>query len=392
LVDIGLSSQTTGHITICNQSRAHFKDATGQVLRLDRNSLQESWCSPTRQEIRASMLSGEQHANCRDCWDEELAGRLSMRQMVNKKFANVTVDVDQPRAFMLKPGNACNLSCRHCHPSISSKWYRDHYQASIKPKSDISFVDYIRTYDSIRDSFAADSTNFWPALQQWNKNIIYYDLYGGEPLLNSPLLDLLRQSYLTGVSKNQQIHINTNGTIWHDDFNEVFGSFQKVDVGISIDGIQEKFEYMRHPAKWNLLLENLKKYQELSLKCSGIELTVCITVSLLNVYYLPEFVNFFHQLGITCGINIVHRPDYLNMRIAPSAVKQKIIDKLENSQYILKEFKEHISSTINFLSLGHNNSQQLMQEFWEFTNKYDSLRKESYADVFPEFYEILTNE
>jgi hypothetical protein len=31
-----------------------------------------------------------------------------------------------------------------------------------------------------------------------------------------------------------------------------------------------------------------------------------------------------------------------------------------------------------------------MQEFWEYTNKYDCLRNESYADTFPEFYKILT--
>ena len=392
LVDIGLASQTNGNTTVCNQGRTELRDANGRVLRLDRNSLHESWCSPTRQEIRDSMLSGEQHVNCRDCWDEEHAGRASMRQMSNEKFANVTIDTTQPRVFMFKPGNVCNLSCRHCNPFVSSKWYRDHYQATVKPKNNISFVNYVRTYDSIRDSFAAENTNLWPVLKQWNKNIIYYDLYGAEPLLIEPLLDTLRDSYLTGASKNQQIHINTNGTIWHDDFNEVFGSFKRVELGISIDGIEEKFEYMRYPAKWDLLLENLKKYQTLSLKYPSIELSVCITVSLLNIYYLPEFLKFFHEIGISCGTNFVHRPDYLNMRIAPNTVKQKIIDKLENSHYFVDGWKEKMSAVSNFIKLDHEDSQQLMQEFWEYTNKYDTLRKESYADVFPEFYEILTNE
>jgi len=163
-------------------------------------------------------------------------------------------------------------------------------------------------------------------------------------------------------------------------------------LGISIDGIEEKFEYMRYPAKWDLLLENLKKYQTLSLKYPSIELSVCITASLLNVYYLPEFVNFFLQLGFSCGVNLVHRPDYLNMRIAPITVKQKIIDKLENSHYFVDGWKEKMSAIANFIKLDHEDSPQLIQEFWEYTNKYDVLRKESYADTFPEFYEILTNE
>jgi len=338
------------------------------------------------------MLSGEQHTNCKDCWDEELAGRISLRHLSNKKFSDITVDPNQPRVFMFKPGNVCNLSCRHCNPFVSSKWYRDHYQATVKPKNIMSFVEYVRTYDSIRDSFAAENTNLWPVLKQWNKNIIFYHLYGAEPLLIEPLLETLRESYLTGASKNQEIHINTNGTVWHDDFNEIFGSFKHIELGISIDGIEEKFEYMRYPAKWELILENLKKYQMLSLKYPSIELLVCITASLLNVYYLPEFVNFFSRLGIGCGINLVHRPNYLNMRIAPYPIKQKIIDKLENSDYLVSEWKEKITAIINFLKLDHEDPQQLMQEFWEYTNKYDVLRKESYADTFPEFYEILTHE
>jgi sulfatase maturation enzyme AslB (radical SAM superfamily) len=273
---------------------------------------------------------------------------------------------------------------------VSSKWYRDHYLATVKPTSNISFPEYVRNYDYVRDSFAEENTNLWPTLKEWGKKMVYYDLYGAEPLLIAPLLEMLRHNHDIGVSKNQQIHINTNGTVWHDDFNELFGSFQRVEIGISIDGIEEKFEYMRYPAKWDLILENLKKYQELSLKYPNIEISVCITVSLLNVYYVAEFMNFFHQSGIDCSVNIVNSPSYLDMRIVTTEVKKKIIDKLSSSSYPSVLLTQNANSIINFLKLEHHQSQQLMQEFWEYTNKYDDLRNESYAHTFPEFYKILT--
>jgi len=393
LADIGLATQTNGNMTICNQSRTEFRDSHGNVLRLDTNSLEEGWNSPTRQEIRQALLDGVKHPNCRDCWDEEAAGRTSIRLQAQERFSTVKANPDQPRVFMFKPGNVCNLSCRHCNPYVSSKWYRDHYQVEVKPKTSISFVDYVHQYDSIRDSFAADNQRLWPVLSQWNDQIVFYDLYGAEPLLIEPLLEQLRASVRLGASQNQTIHINTNGTIWHDDFAELFGSFQRVELGVSIDATHEQFDYMRYPAQWNHVLDNLIKYQEVEqANPSRFHLEACITISLLNVYYVKEYVKFFHDMGIHCGINIVHRPDYLNLRIATPSVKKAIVDHLKEQPFRSAAWNEKIDNVINFINLEYPNSEQLMQQFWDFTNKYDELRGQRYADTFPEFYKVLINE
>lgn len=393
LADLGLATQTNGNMTICNQSRTEFRDKNGSVLRLDKNSLLEGWNSPTRQEIRQALLNGIPHDNCRECWAEEAAGRTSIRMQAQERFNLVEPLESQPRVFMFKPGNLCNLSCRHCNPYVSSKWYRDHYQVEIKPKSNISFVDYAHQYDSIRDSFAEGNSNLWPVLEQWNDCIIFYDLYGAEPLLIEPLLDQLRDSVRSGASQRQTIHINTNGTIWHDDFAELFSSFQRIELGVSIDGIEQQFDYMRYPAQWNRVLDNLKKYQQIEkLHPERIHLEACITISLLNVYYVKEYVKFFHSMGIHCGINLVHQPDYLNLRIASPKVKQAIIEHLNSQPFSSRAWNEKIQNIINFINLDFPNSEKLMQQFWEFTNKYDELRSQRYAEIFPEFYKVLINE
>lgn len=391
LADIGLGTQTNGNATICNQSRTAFRDIDGNTIRLDTHSLEQAWNSPTRKEIASALANGQRHENCYDCWFEEDAGRASMRQLSNEKFSEVTA-LDQPRVFMFKPGNACNLSCRHCNPFVSSKWYRDHYQVMVKPNSAVSFNEYVRSFDSIKQSFAKDNVNLWPILQKWSKDLVFIDLYGAEPLLIDPLLQTLRHSYNQGYSKNQTIHINTNGTIWHDDFNEVFSSYEKIELGISIDGIAEQFEYMRYPAKWSLVLSNIEKYRQLAKTYKNIEVSICITVSLLNIYYLPEYVNFFHSMGLDCGVNILHRPEYLNVRIAPPGVKQKIVDKMESAQFYIDGWDTKIADVTNFVLLPLENSTDHYNEFWNFTDRFDKLRNQSFAQTFSEFYDILKNE
>jgi sulfatase maturation enzyme AslB (radical SAM superfamily) len=390
LADIGLATQTNGNTTICNQSRTEFKSISGEVLRLDKHSLHDSWNSPTRQEIKQALANNVQHPNCQVCWDEESAGRKSKRLQDNERFAGISALPDRPRAFMFKPGNVCNLGCRHCNPFVSSKWYRDHYQVEVKPNSNISFVDYAHRYDSIRDSYNPDNTNLWPVLNEWNRDIVFYDLYGAEPLLIEPLLETLRTSVKTGAAANQSIHINTNGTIWHNDFAELFSSFKCVELGVSIDAIGEQFEYMRYPAKWDLVLDNLMKYKQLELAYPDrIFISVCITISLLNVYYVKEYVQFFEKDNIMCGINVVHRPDYLNMRIASPAIKEKIIEHLTAVPVEFSGWNDRINPIINLLKLDYNNNNNLMEEFWKFTNKYDEVRNQSYANTFPEFHKVL---
>jgi MoaA/NifB/PqqE/SkfB family radical SAM enzyme len=386
LTDIGLATQTNGEISICNQSRTTFK-LDNNTLRLNTHTLDLGWTSPTRQEIKDSLANGIRHKNCQDCWDEEDAGRPSLRILSNKKFKDVLPNPDQPRVFMIKPGNTCNLSCRHCNPYVSTGWYKDHYQTVVKPNSDVSFIEYLRTYSYIKDSY--ESTNpLWNTLKKWNHNIVYYDLYGAEPLLIAPLLELLRESASSGIAKEQSVHVNTNGTIWHDDFNQIFSSFKYVDIGISIDAFGPQAEYMRYPASWEHLLDNLEKYKNLSKTHSGIDVSVCVTLSLLNIYYLPEYIQGFHSMGVTVGLNVVHRPDYLNMRIAPHNVKKIIADKLTKTKYP-KGWDTKVNELVNFLMLDYENSDELLQEFWNYTNSYDLSRNQKYKEIFPEFYKIL---
>src|ERR1019366_1900695 len=86
---------------------------------------------------------------------------------------------------------------------------------------------------------------------------------GGEPFMqpeHDKILDIIDSSS-KDVSK-LNIKYNTNGTIYNEKYINVWDKLNSVTLNMSIDDIGERFEYQRYPAKWNIVVENLRKYKE----------------------------------------------------------------------------------------------------------------------------------
>lgn len=375
LAHMGLSFHNGGHVSLCNGSKTMFANAAGETITLDKDSLQDAWDSPTRLEIQKDLDAGIQHSNCVDCWNIESAGFTSPREIHNDNLKQVTALASQPRAVFLKPGNLCNLACRHCDPRVSTGWYRDYYRAEVAPL--ISYNQWLKTFDVTRRSYATDNDNTWGTLEGWLPELVYFDLYGAEPLLIDPLYQLLKKSSDAGYSGNQSIHINTNGTVWADEFYTVFQKFKNVLLDVSVDGINDQFDYMRYPAKWDAVLDNIKKYKSIP----NINLSITITVSIYNIWYINQIVEYFNKLNINSSINILHNPEHFCIKNLPDDIKNTISTHLAAT-------KQHhlIENIINFMNEPGTN---LVAQFFDFTNTYDQLRNQQFQNTFPEMYNLI---
>lgn len=380
LADIGLSTQNQGGISICNQSREYFMDTDDQLISLNTHKIEDAWNSPTRKDIVDCLKSGIRHKNCISCWDEEDAGRGSKRILSNQMYADVRPLSSQPRTIMLKPGNACNLGCRHCTPFTSSRLVKEYF----KVESNITdYSIYQQQFASSKDSYSI-SNPFWNTLTEWSENIIFFEIYGAEPTIIDPMWSAIKRSSDSPNAGNISFYMNTNGTVWREDFFEIFSKLKDVRIAFSIDATEGQFEYMRYPAKWDKLLDIIDKYKQLTNELSNITLDITVTVSILNVYYSYEIFDQLNRLDLTrsVGFNIVHQPSHLNMRIIPDDVKRIITDKLiseSNASEMLT----------NFLNIPIENSQEQLKNFWRITQGYDNLRGESYKTTFPEMYKLL---
>jgi sulfatase maturation enzyme AslB (radical SAM superfamily) len=381
--DTGLALHNSGRCLLCCHSQTYLQDESGQEIYLDTGTVEQAWSSPTRKQIQADLELGIQHPNCSACWNEESAGRASRRTINNKLFADMIVDPAKPQLVDLKPGNTCNLACRTCWPEVSSKWYRDYWETEAH-QWEPDYKKYLDSWKRIRTSYDQDNLQLWSDLQSWLTNVEYYDIYGAEPMLLDNVFVILKQSVDSGRAAQQSLHINTNGTVWNQEYIDILKQFKNVVIDVSIDGIGDHYDYIRYGETWSTVEQNLDRYQELVQDNPNIRMHVCVTVCILNVLHAAELQGYFGDRGLTAFFNMVHHPQHLNVRALPDQIKQQVRNKLMASNP-----NSQIISVLDFMDMPLANQPQLWNKFLESTKKLDLLRQQDLAETFPELWQLI---
>lgn len=389
--DAGLALHNSGRALLCCHSRTYLKDNNGQDIYWHTHDLQDAWSSTTRLEIQQALSRGHRHQNCKACWDEEDAGRPSRRIEHNRINHHINSLPHGPKVLDLKLGNTCNLACRHCWPEVSSKWINDYYEISVRPTG-ISKQDYLRRWDSIQLSYDRENLRLWDKLRQWITDVEYVDIFGAEPMLLSRLFDILGYCVDTGISIKQSLHINTNATVWNQDYINTLTKFQQVQIDLSIDGIGPHFDYIRYGETWDTAEKNIQRYLDLQRHCPNIRIAICITVCSLNVLYIGRMLEYFNQLKIPAFINLVHIPEYLNIRCLPDTVKTQVVGNLQASYNINSFERELLNQLMNFIQLPHDRSPDHWLDFCDKTRRIDQLRSQDYRTTFPEMWNLVSSD
>lgn len=200
--------------------------------------------SPHLQQIRHQFDQGQRAPECHRCWEAEDLGQRSRRQgaieFFNLPSKDATVVLE---AIDYSATWACNLACIMCHPSSSSTWAKELELSA----ADLKLIG--RKFQKANKIQNALDLSFIKKLH----------FNGGEPLLNNDQFDLLDHMDLS----NTVISYNTNGTIWPSDrLIDLWKQAKLVKLFFSIDAIGEQFEYIRYPAKWAEVSENLIKMKK----------------------------------------------------------------------------------------------------------------------------------
>ena len=258
------------------------------------------------------------------------------------------------------------MSCRTCGSYASSGWIRDEKKLNKK----IIFGS-TKIYKD---------PSFFPDIKAITKNLTYLTFAGGEVFYSGfrqhlDYLDFL----IENSSENITLDYITNGTIFPaKELWERWKKFKKVGIMLSIDGTEERFEYLRYPANWNQCYQNIKQYQQMGDKIS---LSISHTVSFFNVYYLDEFYFWCLQEKLPVPLfNMVHYPEEFNIKYIPKDIKNKIYDKLSKFK-VFQPVTEFMQES-KYLDLD-----VIMQKIYE----VDTLRNQNFHNTFKEF-SLLLNE
>lgn len=395
--DKGLAMHNSGAALLCCHSREFLKDDQGKTIYWHTHTLNDAWASPTRKQIQDSLHRGEKHTNCAACWAEEAAGTSRRTSNLHVLDDAESIVHDVPRLLDLKLGTVCNLSCRTCNPYVSSKWVRDWWLVFDKNDPNSRFQDY-NSYvsDKFRTSnlsYDDENKKFWNQLNDWLPYAHYIDIYGAEPMLIHRLFDVLNHSVAMGYNARQTLHFNTNATIWNQSYIDTLSKFKKVYFDLSIDGLYDHYDYIRNGETWSVVAENLKRYQEFRDQYEGTHpVSICITVSFLNIYYLNEIAEYFHDWYI--HFNMAHQPQHVSIKALPREVKEKIKEKFSSSTD--PKFASMIRPVLDYMDQDFENDpfsklykNGVWAELVRSTNELDRIRNQDFAKTFPEFYQLI---
>lgn len=373
-----LKIENTGQVMSCCQQGAYFEDVNAKT-----NTFLEIQNSETRRKLLDDFRKGNKPKACDHCWKEEAAGYKSKRILDNQKFSNTQIAIDTacfPAIIDVSMGTQCNLKCRTCGAFNSSMWNKEWYDLGYFEGTKKDFKNYVL---NLNDSFEEDSI-FWQEFADNLDQINHIDFYGGEPFLVKKQWKLLELAIGKNLAQNISIHYNTNGTIWDTTKEHILKHFKKIYIDFSIDAINDKFNYVRHPGNWNETLRNFLSAKKFAKDNQNVEVNVCTTVSILNVLYLNELETFFSMYNTNVYYIMVHDPIYYNIKILPNDIKKTITDKL-HSHPKQNFFIEKIIKFMNSEPSDYNE----LEKFFRITKMHDSYRQESFEKTFPELYQLV---
>lgn len=328
-------------------------------------------------EIKKQMLLDSKPKNCSGCHlheqDRKNLSSISSRLYYTKELAPF-VDknlYDQIENFSLhhvdiRWTNHCNQACVYCGPEYSSKWAQELGQKISSQQSDRKKVkDFV--FDNILKL----------------KNVY---LAGGEPLLmneNREFLQLLLEK-----NPNVNIRINTNLSSTTTGVFDTLCKFKNVHWTVSVENINEEYEYVRYHGSWKTFLENLTHIRTLNHK-----ITFNMLYFMLNYKSIFSTVDFFKNLGFhenSFVIGPLYTPEYFNILNLPDNILEELKTKFSNniteSEYYLKNSYENILKYISNTS-WQKNLNTFKEKIWAL----DQRRGQSFEKTFPELFKDLHN-
>lgn len=383
LAEKGLHLHNSGRCNSCSDSLDWWSD-NNTPMNLTTHSLEEIWNSQSRQDFIKDLRNGIEHSNCEKCWQKERIGIESKRQISNRVFKDTNKTT--PQFIDLKWGNVCNLKCRHCNPWTSSKWLKEWY--TVERSSSQEFSEYTKEFESTQRSYRHDNQDYFHnTFANWFLDSQHLMLYGGEGMYVKDVQKMFAEAADSGKAKDIDIYINTNGTIYSDEWIEILSKFRSVKMAFSIDGVDKSFDYIRSGANWREVCKNFKKYQSID----NIEVSIVLTVFTLNVYNIVEIMySIFNELGVIPAVNFVYGPDWWDIRILPNDVKRKILNQINTKHTSQdKNIDYQVDQIKKFLIDRVDNADYKYEQMKHWIRSIDSLRNESFANVFPEFNKLI---
>jgi sulfatase maturation enzyme AslB (radical SAM superfamily) len=252
-----------------------------------------------------------------------------------------------------------------CHQEWSSFVANERYQAGL--------IDYqIKYKDNI--DIALDTIDNLP-------DLCSVSFIGGEFFLvdnNIKILEKIKQRKLTAT-------ITTNATVMNQPMIDILKEINDVEIRISVDGVEDGFEFIRYPANWNTWQNNVNYLRQ---QLPHADICCSAVFQLLNCQQIHELYEWANRSKITLAHQMLSQPHSLRFSVLDSTERallgQLLIDKQQQKYLLAKSQKEVIDDLINMVhnvefDFGHRS------QFIDLLSKLCAQRKTSSSQIQKQF-------
>lgn len=398
-----------------------YDESLKQKYNIKNMSIREWYDSEPMRNARLQVLGDQPWAHCNRCWHEEKVSHTSRRHRSNQKSVIFTKQNflqsyqqspgfskfehsrmnngaydDLPIDLHIDLGNYCNLACKMCNPSASSRIASQYRQWNM-----ISSVSQDWTADPVVWNRFRQELVEIPKL----KNIHFM---GGETIIQPRFHDLVDFLIANGRTDVCMSFV-TNGTTFDKKLINKLKKFPRVGLEISIETLDVLNEYTRQGTNNLVVLENINRYIK---ECNGTTITVTLRPApgLLTVKSYWQVIEFALQNGLLIKSNLCTDPDFLDIPTLPMNIRRiyktqylSLIDRYGLGDIdVASDYNE--SDPNNFRRVSKNQILQIMEildlpEPWDQEQRLSNLAQHldrwdrvfgfDARELYPEFSHIL---
>lgn len=241
-------------------------------------------------------------SGCEHCRNYEAAGHESTRQLANRLHSAIAeTNICDIEIF---PSNACNLNCVMCQPRYSTGVALEYKQ--------IGWLDKVIAVDN-RDSVLTD-------LKQLSR-LERLTVIGGEFFLAKSCIDIMDFA----IEKNLYFNVITNATVLRSQHLERLKQIKHLDITISIDAVEEEYEFIRYPASWSTVSENVKILKQ---ELPQAKIHVNAVVQVLNIQVLENLILWCNRNVLPLTLSPVAGANWLSWQVLDFDKKTQLVKKL----------------------------------------------------------------
>lgn len=352
-----------------------------------KKDLQSLYNTDNFQKIRNAMLSNQSNPYCEKiCYSKEKQGIKSKRLVEIEKYEkhfpfvfsntkSAQVSLSEIKDIDIKPSNYCNSRCVMCNNNRSSQ-YANESKLHNEYKGPVLVGGW---YNSYRKQ-----------LEELYPNLYSLKINGGETTV-MPEFPLVLNSIKS--NNNLKLSLNINNTIDITKYIDVFSTLKRVDIDCSVEGYGKNNEYIRYPANWKTVYENLKKINELVGKYRNINASFCMTILSLNYVSWPndfyQLIKEFSNFEKKTFVYFITQPESLLIQGLP----QQMLDKgYQNILSLKSKFPELDDDIVKTYKQYAKNGQDVLvtKKLVNYIKYIDSARNIDIKKYIPEIENALS--